>query len=105
MMRRIFDWILQSFPSLRFEMRWNQPMFVDHGTFIIGFSTAKDHLSVSPEAAGIAHFSQEIRAAGYSQTKNLFRIGWDQPVDYNLLEEIITFNIADKAAHTTFWRA
>ena len=40
----------EKFPQLKEENKWNQPMFNDHGTFIIGFSIAKGHIAVAPEA-------------------------------------------------------
>ncbi len=92
------------FPDLIPKIAWNQPMFTHHGTFIIGFSTAKHHLAVAPERAGINHFSDEIIQAGYDHTKELIRIPWDSPVDFSLLEKIIGFNISDKAECSTFWR-
>ncbi len=100
----ILDWILKTFPNLKPEIKWNQPMFTDHGSYIIGFSTAKKHLAVAPEEVTIAKFSDQIKNSGYSHTKGLFRIGWEQEVDYKLLEEIIKFNIEDKLDTTTFWR-
>ncbi len=54
--------------------------------------------------AGIQRFSDDIKASGYGQTKMLFRIGWEQPVDYDLLGKIIAFNIKDKSNIKTFWR-
>ena len=103
-LRQIFDWVMKSFPSLVCEMHWNQPMFVEHGTFIIGFSVSKDHLAVSPELKGMERFSQEIAEAGYTQTKNLFRIKWTDPVDFGLLRRIIAFNREDKGNYKNFWR-
>lgn len=103
-MREIFDWISRTFPALQYRTKWNQPMFVEHGTFIIGFSAAKKHLSVAAEALEMERFSNEIREAGYEQTRNLFRIGWNEPVDYALLERIIEFSRADKAECSSFWR-
>lgn len=100
----IFGWISEKFPNLLLEIKWNQPMFTDHGTYIIGFSTAKQHLSVSPEEFGMEHFAEDIAQAGYSATKGLFRIKWNEPVNYELLEKMIAFNIMDKAECTTFWR-
>lgn len=102
--RRILVWIMETFPCLEYAMKWNQPMFLEHGTFIIGFSVAKGHFSVSPEPRAIEEFSSEISTAGYSRTGNLFRIKWNEPVDYGLLERIIKFNISDKAECTSFWR-
>ncbi len=100
----ILAWVRDTFPGLARRIAWNQPMFTDHGTFIIGFSVAKHHLAVAPERAGIVRFSDEIVRAGYEHSKKLLRIRWDQPVDYALLERIIAFNIADKADCTSFWR-
>lgn len=104
-MVELFAWILDRFPNLAPEIKWNQPMFTDHGTYIIGFSVAKPHMAVAPEKVGISQFSDEIEKSGYSRTDLLFRIRWNQPVDFDLLEKIIEFNLLDKADCTTFWRS
>ena len=62
-------------------------MFTDHGTYIIGISTAKQHLSVAPEEVVMVKFADEIAQAGYSSTKGLFRIKWNEPVNYELLRK------------------
>ncbi|WP_036718685.1 iron chaperone [Paenibacillus harenae] len=100
----VLAWVTKKFPKLTPQIAWNQPMFTDHGTFIIGFSLAKHHLAVAPERAGINHFSDAIIQAGYDHTKELVRIQWDNPVDFSLLEKMIEFNILDKADCSTFWR-
>ena len=100
----IFDWVMKTFPNLEPKIAWNQPMFTDHETFIIGFSIAKQHVAVAPEKAGINRFSDEIVQAGYDHTKELIRIKWSNPVDYSLLKKIIEFNIVDKEDCSTFWR-
>lgn len=103
-MKEVLMWVKEQFPRLKPEMKWNQPMFTDHGTFIIGFSVSRHHLAASPELAGIDRFSEEIVQAGYEHTKMLVRIPWDRPVDFSLLEKMIAFNISDKADCSTFWR-
>lgn len=100
----VFSWVHATFPSLVPKIAWNQPMFTDHGTFIISFSVAKHHLSVSPDVTGMKLFSEEIERAGYTQTINLFRIKWVEAVDYALLQRIIQFNIDDKKDCKTFWK-
>jgi uncharacterized protein len=100
----VLKWVAEKYPNMKPKIAWNQPMFTDHGTFIIGFSIAKQHLAVAPEKAGIDHFSDDIVQAGYEHTKQLVRIKWDGPVDYSLLERLIEFNITEKADCTTFWR-
>lgn len=103
-MRKVLFWVKNTFPTLIPKIAWNQPMFTDHGTFIIGFSAAKEHFSISPESQGIAVFSDEIIKSGYSRGSNLFRIKWDEPVDFALLERMIRYNMEDKKDRTAFWR-
>ena len=100
----VLGWVSQAFPELEGRIAWNQPMFTDHGTFIIGFSIAAKHLAVSPERAGMERFTKEIAEAGYGQSKMLFRIQWDEDVNYLLLHKIIAFNRIQKADCKTFWR-
>ncbi|MCY8721421.1 MULTISPECIES: iron chaperone [unclassified Bacillus (in: firmicutes)] len=100
----VLTWIINKYPNLHKEIKWNQPMFTDHGTFIIGFSVSKKHLAVAPESVTIRHAEDDIVKAGYDYTKQLIRIPWNSPVDYPLLEKMIEFNIRDKADCSTFWR-
>ncbi|WP_342561621.1 iron chaperone [Paenibacillus sp. FSL R7-0345] len=100
----VLKWVAEKYPDLVPKMAWNQPMYTDHGTFIIGFSVSKQHLAVAPEVAGINRFSDKIVEAGYDHTKQLLRIKWESPVDYTLLAEMIEFNVLDKADCATFWR-
>jgi uncharacterized protein YdhG (YjbR/CyaY superfamily) len=103
-MEEVLTWVMNTYPNLTPKIAWNQPMFTDHGTFIIGFSVAKRHMAVAPEKAGINHFADDIVQAGYDHTKELVRITWDRPVDFSLLKKMIAFNINDKAECSTFWR-
>ena len=100
----VLDWVSKNYPGMEHKIGWNQPMFTDHGTFIIGFSVSKNHMAVSPEQAGITHFSEEIIKAGYEHSNNLMRFPWDKPIDFDLLQRMIDFNIAEKADIKTFWR-
>ena len=100
----VLAWVSKKFPHLAPKIAWNQPMYTDHGTFIIGFSVARQHLAVAPEKAGIDHFSDDIVRAGYEHSKMLLRLPWDKPVDFALLQKMIEFNISEKAGLATFWR-
>ena len=100
----VLNWVSTRFPNLKQRIAWNQPMFTDHGTYIIGFSVAAHHMAIAPERAGIIRFSDEIIEAGYDHGKMLLRIPWESKFDYALLERIIEFNIADKADCSSFWR-
>ncbi|HPF19504.1 MAG TPA: DUF1801 domain-containing protein [Bacillota bacterium] len=96
--------ISSKYPRLVREIKWNQPMFSDHGTFIIGFSLAAGHIAVAPESTALDRFEEEIAAAGYTRTKELMRIRWIDPVDLDLLDRVIEFNMEDKKDSVKFWR-
>lgn len=70
----IFEQIQKEFQNLTVELKWNQPLFIMNGTFIIGFSVAKNHISIAPEAVTMAIFTNDIKAASYEATNNLFKI-------------------------------
>ncbi|MBC1358554.1 iron chaperone [Listeria booriae] len=103
-MAEVLAWIETEYPDLGQRIAWNQPMFTDHGTFIIGFSVSKKHIAIAPEGEGMARLADAIADSGYPTTKMLIQMPWDKPVDYTLIKTIIDFNIADKAECTTFWR-
>ncbi len=103
-MREVLNFIKDQFPQLNGEIRWNQPMFTDHETFIIGFSVAKEHIAVSPEAVAIKLFKNEIKESKYTSTEKMFRIKWTDRVDWKLLRKIIAYNIEDKKETRSFWR-
>lgn len=103
-MEEVLSWVHDEYPDMERVVKWNQPMFTDHGTYIIGFSLAKKHMSVAPENKAIEEFSDALEKADYSYTNEIFRIPWDGEVDYALLKKIIEFNIEDKDGVDTFWR-
>jgi uncharacterized protein YdhG (YjbR/CyaY superfamily) len=45
---KILAWVANIFPNIEPQIKWNQSMFTDHGTFIIGFSTAKHYFECFP---------------------------------------------------------
>lgn len=101
---KILRHIKEKFPQLEEVIKWNQPIFTDHGTFIIGISIAKGHISIAPESQAIKHFENQIKEAGYSNTKGLFRIKWTDKIDFNLINKIIEYKIEDKKDMNKFWR-
>ncbi|MGL4484506.1 MAG: iron chaperone [Anaerovoracaceae bacterium] len=100
----LFDWIDNNFPMLEKRIAWNQPMYTDHGTYIIGFSASKKHFSVGLEKTTIDVLKKNIIDAGYETTKMLFKIKWNDEIDFELIEKIISFNIEDKKQVQTFWK-
>ena len=89
-MAEVLEWAERTFSGLEPRVAWNQPMFTDHGTFIVGISVSAGHLAVRP--------------GRLCQGKMLFRIPWERDVDYTLLRRMIAFNRTEKAHCKTFWR-
>jgi uncharacterized protein YdhG (YjbR/CyaY superfamily) len=102
--KEVLDWVMEKYPQLVPRIAWNQPMFTDHGTFIIAFSLAKQHLAVSPEQAGIMHFADEFEKEGLSYSNMLVRFPWNKPINLELISKMIEFNLEDKKDCQTFWR-
>lgn len=93
----VLEHVSKTFPQLEKRFAWNQPMFTDHGTFIIAFSVAKKHMAFSPEWVGIQHFKERMAEAGVDHSTMIIRMPWDKAFDYELLDDVIRFNIEDKA--------
>lgn len=100
----LLQWIHTKYPDLVSVVKWNQPMFTHHDTYIIGFSVSKKHFAVSPEGKTISLFSKELEENDYDYTKNIIRINWSQIINHDLLAKMIEFNIEDKADYQKFWR-
>ncbi|CAD2072051.1 iron chaperone [Phocicoccus pinnipedialis] len=100
----ILEFIHEEFPELDCTVKWNQPFFLNEGTFIIAVSVAKNHMSIAPEEKTMEKFADRIDAAGYSKTKGLFKIKFSDKIDWQLLIDIIAFNIKDKNDYTRLWR-
>lgn len=99
----LVDWVKEEFPHLELVMKWNQPMFTDHNTFIIAFCYTNKHLSVSPEKMILDRYLDEVNKSGYTTTKMLFHIKWNQEIDYNLLELLIKDSMYEKSNYSKFW--
>lgn len=101
---QVIAWIDSHYPQLGKRIAWQQPLFTDHETFILGLKPSKKHLSVNPENAGIEHFATAIDAAGYDRQTMTFSIPWSSEINFPLLKEIIDWQIEDKKNTSTFWR-
>lgn len=103
-MNQILTWIQENYPELETRIKWNQPMFLHEGTYIIGFSYSKHHIAVAPETKAIKKFKDYIEETGFSYTDNIIKIRWEDSIPYNLIEELIEYNIEDKKGYEKFWR-
>ena len=93
---------IKEFPNLKPIIAWNQPMFTNQDTYIIGFSVSKNHLAIAPEAKYLEQFKNDIK---YETSKQLIKIKWNEEIDYDLIKKIIKYNVEDKTGYKKFWRS
>ncbi|QWC00736.1 DUF1801 domain-containing protein [Mycoplasmatota bacterium] len=102
--KELLTWVSQAYPQLEPVIKWNQPMFTHHGTYIIGFSVSKTHIAVAPEQKTMLMFKDDIIRSGYGYGKMIVRFPWDQAIDYDLIKKFIEYNFQDKKDTNLFWR-
>ncbi len=100
----VLEFVVKKFPHLEIVIKWNQPMFTDHGTYIVAFSATKNHINIAPERDTMIHFENLVKSRGVAFTKMLIQMKWTKPIDFELIEEVIKYNIVEKKDTTTFWR-
>lgn len=104
MVLEIHNFILDNFKDIVCEIKWNTPMYVLNKTFILGLSALKAHVSLAPEKEVITLFKDELIANNYIVLNNLFKIGIDHEINFDLIKKIIDFNIESKKDSKTFFR-
>lgn len=102
-LNEIIEWIEEKYSDFNLEYKWNQPMFVNHGTYILGLSVSKKHLGVGLEALIMEHFKSSLEERHIEHGKMIFRIKEDDEVDYNLLSTIIDYIVIFKKDVKSFW--
>ncbi|WP_300408725.1 DUF1801 domain-containing protein [Lagierella sp.] len=102
--QEIIEHIIEKFPDLKREIKWNQPMFTKNGTFIISLTPYKKHFSIVPEASTVRKFSDEIERAGYRAKDMTIGIDWTDEVDFDLIYKMVEHQIEEKKDYKSFWR-
>jgi uncharacterized protein YdhG (YjbR/CyaY superfamily) len=100
----LLEFVIQEFPQLETVVKWNQPMFLDHGTYIIAFNVTKNHINIAPEKATMIHFDELIKSRDVKQTMMFIQMKWNKPIDFDLIKTVIEHNILEKKDTTSFWR-
>ena len=99
----LLNWVHATWPQLVCEIKWNQPMFTDHGTFIIGFTALTNHVTVGSEPRAFEHAVPLIEQQHLKRGKKTFQIPYGRSDAWEVLEQIIDSTIADKRDVQTFW--
>lgn len=102
-LKEIISWIETTYPNFKLEYKWNQPMLTKNGTYIMGFSVSKKHLSVGLEDIVMKHFQDKLDQLGIEHGKMIFKIKENEMVNYDLIKELIDYIVDLKREDVTFW--
>lgn len=99
----LLKWIQDSYPELTLQIKWKQPIFTAHDTYIIGFSVAKNHFTIGPEIRTLDHFIAEVEKDNFKHGKNTIQISFKDEIPEKLLKSLIEYTLEDKKGVQTFW--
>ena len=94
--RAIFSTIMTGFSELDLVIAWNQPMLRSGAQYVLGLSTAKQHLLLNPFSADVLTKLAD-RLAGYHVNKRTVRVPVEWEIDEGLLHAITAARLAELA--------
>ncbi|MFA7055566.1 MAG: DUF1801 domain-containing protein [Acholeplasmataceae bacterium] len=86
----IYELISREFPFLKEKIAWQMPSFYDQ-KIVISFAAHDKHLGVYPGLEVIEAFHQDLKP--YKTTKGSIHFSFDQPLDQNLIINIVNYNL------------
>lgn len=101
-LKEIIRWIQLEYPDFEIMIKWNQPMYVYKETFIVGFSLAKNHITVAFEKVVFNEFLDELKKM-YDTNKGTYKVKKEERFDKDLLKRMIEHTLVIKEGHNKFW--
>jgi uncharacterized protein YdhG (YjbR/CyaY superfamily) len=81
--------IQQSAPLAEEAMSYGVPAFKFNGRLLVAYAAFKQHIGLYPEPETIQSFEKELK--NYTTSKGAIQFGLDQPMPFNLIEQIIKY--------------
>lgn len=92
--REIFATITKTNPDLELVIAWNQPILKAPSGYILGLSSARNHLTINPFSKDVIdEFSDDLRELGVNKHTFKVPIGWK--VNAALLRKIVKARLAE----------
>ncbi len=90
-LRRVKQLVLEVDPELTQTLSYQMPTFKKNGKPVIHFAAQKNHLGVYPTPSAIEHFAARLQ--GYKTSKGAIQIPWSQPLDEELIQDLVRFKL------------
>lgn len=87
--------IRQAAPDAEEAIKYQIPTFALKGN-LVHFAAFKQHIGFYPTPTGIEAFKQEL--SGYEGAKGSVQFPLDQPIPYDLINNIVKFRVAENLA-------
>lgn len=85
-------------------LRGSNPCLLTTVRSLLGLAQRPITFLLPLNAQGIVKWEPQLKQRGLSYGKMMARLPWDQPIPFDLLRDVIAFNIDDKRDVTSFWR-
>lgn len=80
-------------PSMEERISWQIPTFWKKYN-IVHFAVNKNHIGIYPGGKAVGIFKDKLK--DYKTSKGAIQLPHNKPIPYNLIKEIITFNLKDE---------
>lgn len=92
MLRKIRAVIKSVVPEAEEKISYQMPTFYLEGN-LVHFAAMKSHIGFYPTPSGIKAFEDKL--TGYKYSKGAIQFPVDQPIPYDLIEEIVRFRVIE----------
>jgi uncharacterized protein YdhG (YjbR/CyaY superfamily) len=93
--RKLRKVIKESAPNAQEKISYNMPAYFQEGN-ILYFAVFTRHIGFYPLPGGIKKFEKEL--SKYKQGKGSVQFPIDQPIPYNLIQEIVKYRVKENLA-------
>ncbi len=93
-LEKIRQTIRKAVPDAVETISYNMPTFDLEGEHLVFFAGWKNYVSLYPLPAGDSAFQQKV--APYKKEKSTLRFPLNEPIPYDLIEEIVTLLIKER---------
>jgi uncharacterized protein YdhG (YjbR/CyaY superfamily) len=92
---KIRQTIRKAAPDAIETISYQMPAFKQNGRILVYFAAWKDHIGFYPTPSGTVAFKKEL--AKYKGAKGSVRFPIDEPIPFDLIEEIVKFRVKENA--------
>lgn len=86
-------------PKVEETISYQMPTFTLNGTYLVYFAAFKKHIGFYPAPNGIPEFKEAL--ATYGAGRGTLKFPLDEPIPYNLIQEIVKYRVKENAEKVT----